>query len=156
MNKTELTKKGKEELENKLKNLIEIEKPKAEEALNYARSQGDLSENADYDAARNEFERIKGEIAQIQDTLAHCVIVKEEEEGNEKTCRLGGGMITVKNLSTNTEYQFVIVGSAEADPVEKKISNTCPVAQAIIGKKVGDIVEVPVKNPYKMEIINID
>lgn len=151
-----LTLKGKDELEKRLKNLVEVEKPKIDEQLNFARSQGDLSENSDYDAARERLEAIKDEISHIQYILDHHTIIDESEEGGAKTARLGGSMITVINTSTNVEYKFTIVGSVEADPINGKISNTCPVAQAIIGKKVGDVVTVPVKNPYQLKITNID
>lgn len=151
-----LTKKGKEELEKKLKNLVEVEQPKAFEELNFARSQGDLSENSDYDAAREKTEAIKAEIARIQDILDHHVIIEESDTGNNKDIvRMGSGLITVTNLSTNKSYTFSIVGSTEADPVNGKISNTCPVAQAILGKKVGDQVTIPTKTPYELTIDSI-
>lgn len=150
-----LTKKGKEELENKLKNLVEVEQPKAFEELNFARSQGDLSENNDYDAAREKTEAIKTEIARITYILDHCEVIEEDTNANSAIVRMGAYEITVKNLSTGKEYKFSIVGSAEADPVHEKISNTCPVAQAILGKKVGDVVTIQTKNPYELEITNI-
>ncbi len=145
-----LTRKGKEELEAKLLNLKENEKPKALAELNLARSQGDLSENADYDAAREKCQRIESEISNIQYTLDHCTIVENTSGG--KTCRLGGGEITAKNLSTNDIYVFTIVGSAEADPAHGKISNTCPVAQAVLNHQVGDTVVVKAQNVYSLLI----
>ena len=151
-----ITKKGKQELEEKLKNLIEVEQPKAFAELNFARSQGDLSENNDYDAARDKTEAIKAEIARIQYILDHHTIINEDDNNGTKVARLGGSAITVENLNTHVTYKFTIVGSVEADPINGKISNTCPVAQAIIGKKIGDEVTVPVKNPYTMKIIDIE
>jgi transcription elongation factor GreA len=154
--KNALTRKGKEDLELKLQNLTEVEMPKANDELNFARSQGDLSENSDYDAAKEKFENIKAEIARIKYILDHHTIIEEvEDEGGEKTARLGGGEITVLDLSRNKEHKFTIVGSVEANPLEQRISNTCPVAQAIIGHKVGETVTVNVKNPYKLKIVNI-
>ncbi len=145
-----LTRKGKEELEAKLLNLKENEKPKALADLNLARSQGDLSENADYDAAREKCQQIESEITNIQYTLDHCTIVENTTGG--KTCRLGGGEITAKNLSTNQTYVFTIVGSAEADPANGKISNTCPVAQAVLGHQIGDTVIINAKTSYPLLI----
>lgn len=155
--KNALTKQGKEELEAKLKNLLEVEQPKANEELNFARSQGDLSENSDYDAAKAKTESIKNEIARIQYILDHASIIDEDEdEGGVKTARLGGNKITVMDLTRKKEHSFTIVGSVESDPANGKISNTCPVAQAIIGHKVGETVTVNVKNPYKLKIVAID
>jgi transcription elongation factor GreA len=152
-NENILTKKGKEDLESKLSNLINVEKPKALSDLNLARSQGDLSENADYDAAREKCQQIETEISKISYILDHSSII--ESTDGAKTCRLGGGPITVKNISTKQEYTFTIVGSAEADPINGKISNTCPVAQAVIGHCEGNTVTVPVKNPYELQIKKI-
>ena len=136
-----LTRKGKEELEAKLLNLKENEKPKALADLNLARSQGDLSENADYDAAREKCQQIESEITNIQYTLDHCTIVENTTGG--KTCRLGGGEITAKNLSTNETYVFTIVGSAEADPANGKIS---------LGHQIGDTVTINAKTSYPLLI----
>lgn len=86
--KNALTKQGKEDLEAKLKNLLEVEQPKANEELNFARSQGDLSENSDYDAAKAKTESIKNEIARIQYILDHASIIDEDEEADGvKTAR---------------------------------------------------------------------
>ncbi len=154
--KNVLTKQGKEDLEKKLKNLVEVEQPKAFEELNFARSQGDLSENSDYDAAREKTEAIKAEIARIQYALDHSEIIDEDiGTGDAKTVRMGSYTITIKNLDTGDEYEFSIVGSSEADPMNKKISNTCPVAQAILGKKIGTVATVNAKKPYQVEIIDI-
>lgn len=153
--KNAITKKGKEELEQKLHNLIEVEQPKANEELNFARSQGDLSENSDYDAAKEKYEAIKREIARIQNILDHHVIIEEEDDNGIKTAKLGGSTITLLDLTRNTTKDVTIVGSVEADPFHGKISNTCPVAQAIIGHKVGDVVTVNAKVPYQLKIVNI-
>lgn len=151
-----LTRKGKEDLEAKLDNLLKVEQPKAFAELNFARSQGDLSENNDYDAAREKTEAIKSEIARIQYILDHCTIIEENNDTGVKTARLGGGLITVENLDNHQKYSFTIVGSVEADPVNQKISNTSPVALAILGHKVGDTVTVKVRKPYEMKIVSID
>ncbi len=148
-----LTKNGKKELEDKLNDLINNEKPKALADLNLARSQGDLSENADYDAAREKCQEIETEITKIQYVLDHCTIIADTKKGN--TARLGGGLISVKNISTNKEYSFTIVGSVEADPLTGKISNTCPVAQAVLNHPAGDTVKVNVAKPYELLIEKI-
>lgn len=150
-----ITAQGLEEKKARLEELLHTLLPKAEEELNAARSQGDLSENADYDAAREKFESYKKEIKDIQDIIDHHVLINADDEGGAKTARLGGSQITVLDLSRNKEHTFTIVGSVEADPSNGKISNTCPVAQAIIGHKVGETVTVLVKKPYDLKIVKI-
>lgn len=149
-----ITKQGKHDLEERLKQLTSVEKPKVMEDLNLARSQGDLSENADYDAAREKLQTIETEISRIQYTLDHATII-EDVKGGDRICKIGGECIHTTNLSTGKTYSFVIVGSAEAKPSEGKISNTCPVALAVLGKEAGDEVEVDVKNPYTLRIDRI-
>ena len=96
------------------------------------------------------------EAQDIKDILDHCTVIDDaEDEGGVKTVRLGGGEIKVVNLDTKVEYLFSLVGSVESDPLNKKISNVSPVGQAVIGHKVGDIVEVKVKKPYKLKILSI-
>lgn len=153
-----LTKEGKANIEKKLQRLINIEKPRALSDLNLARSQGDLSENADYDAARERVQELETEINRLQFTLDHSIVLDEEsvKAGDLHTCRLGGGKITVKNLEKDTTETFTIVGSAEADPLNGKISNTCPVALAVLGHREGDTVEVQVKVPYSLVIEKIE
>lgn len=153
-----LTKEGKANIEKKLQRLINVEKPRALADLNLARSQGDLSENADYDAARERVQELETEINRLQFTLDHCIILDEGavKAGDLHTCRLGGGLITVKNIEKGTTEKFTIVGSAEADPLNGKISNTCPVAIAVLGHRAGDTVEVQVKVPYSLVIESIE
>ncbi|MFA6587423.1 MAG: transcription elongation factor GreA [Bacilli bacterium] len=153
-NQEAITRKGKVELEKRLDELVNVEKPKVLADLNLARSQGDLSENADYDAATEKAQQIESEISKIRYTLDHARIV-DDEKGGDKFCRLGGDIITVKSLATNIEYKFLIVGEIEAKPSEGKISNTSPVAQAVIGHQAGDTVDVEVSKPYKLLIEKI-
>lgn len=150
-----ITKKGLEEKKVRLKELLEVIKPQALNELNLARSQGDLSENADYDAAIKKTQEIENEINQIKYVIDHAKIVDEDKnQSNSNTVRLSV-KVKIKNLSTKDVYEVVIVGSTEAKPLENEISNKSPIAQAIFGKKVGDIVEVKAKNPYKAEILEI-
>ncbi len=153
-----LTREGKANIEKKLQHLIDVEKPRALADLNLARSQGDLSENADYDAARERVQELETEINRLQFTLDHSIILDEGSvrSSDLHTCRLGGGKITVKNIEKGTSETFTIVGSAEADPLNGKISNTCPVAIAVLGHRAGDTVEVQVKTPYSLLIERIE
>lgn len=153
MSNEKITRQGKIELEKRLTELKEIERPRVMEDLNLARSQGDLSENADYDAARDKLQSIDMEMQRIQDTLDHAILVAEVKGGN--VAQLGGAKIHTTNVQTGAKYSFVIVGSAEAKPSEGKISNTCPVALAVLGKTEGTTVVVEVKKPYELRIDRI-
>ena len=152
-NENVLTAEGRQSLAAKLNNLVDIEKPKALADLNLARSQGDLSENADYDAARERCQEIESEINRIQYVLDHCVVI--ESSKNNKKVSLGGEKVTIKDIERNKVTSFYIVGSAEADPLNGKFSNTCPVAQACLGHVVGDTVMIHVKKPYEVIIEKI-
>ncbi|MFA6830164.1 MAG: transcription elongation factor GreA, partial [Bacilli bacterium] len=108
-----LTKRGKIDLEKKLEDLINVEKPKALADLNLARSQGDLSENADYDAAQIKTQEIESEIQRINYTLDHCTIIENDNSTGNQTAKLGGLKIHTTSMSTGKEFVFSIVGSAE-------------------------------------------
>ena len=159
--KSVITKKGKEELIKRLEELTTVIKPAVLEELNLARSQGDLSENADYSAAKERSREIDEEITKIRYTLDHSTLVEEETTSNsgKKICRLGGEKITIETIKAKDVKQFtrsfIIVGEIEANPSEGKISNTCPIAQAVLGHGEGDIVEIEANIPYKAKITHI-
>ena len=138
--KIEMTQAGLEKLEKEYRHLLEIDRPEVIEALKMARSQGDLSENADYDAARGKQAEIEAEIKQIENTLSNCEIIDATKTSNKKVAL--GSSVTIRNIDFGTESTFTIVGSVESDPVNGKISNACPLGEAIIGKSVGDIIDV--------------
>ena len=101
-----------------------------------ARSYGDLSENSEYDAAKDEQGKLYARIAEIEDILAHAVIIEDE---NEASGRVGlGCFVTVRNLSTGVEATYKITGSQEANPMQFKLSDDSPFGRAIVGKAVGD------------------
>ena len=105
-----------------------------------ARSYGDLSENSEYDAAKNEQAKLYGRIAEIEDILSHAVIIEDENEANG---RVGlGCTVTVLNPATGAEVSYRITGSQEADPMNFRISDDSPFGRAMVGKGVGDVVEV--------------
>lgn len=153
-NQNILTVKGKENLLKKLDNLINVEQPKAFEELNFARSQGDLSENNDYDAAREKTEAIKAEIARIQYLLDHSTVVDVPVDSS--VVSVGGGIVTARRIDNGQEYRFSIVGAQEANPLKNKISNNSPVAIALVGHKVGDICQVNAKISYQLEIVSLE
>lgn len=150
--KTLLTEEGLKELQDELDDLINVKRPANLKAIKEARALGDLSENADYDAAKNDQAELEGRIKKIEKMLENYEII--EKKSNDKVGL--GSTVNIKYIDDDEEDEYVIVGSQEADPFESKISNESPIAIAIMNKKVGDIVEV--ESPtgsYKIEITNI-
>ena len=148
-----LTQQGFEELKKELDNLINVKRPANIQAIKEARALGDLSENADYDAAKNDQAEIEGRIKKIEKMLENVEII---EKGDSSVVSLGT-TVSIKYVDDEDETdEYQIVGSQEADPFMSKISNESPIAKAIRNKKVGDIVEVESPNGvYKIEIIDI-
>lgn len=152
--KRRLTKSGYKALEDELRQLIEVEKPKYLKELTESRAQGDLSENADYDAARAKQAEVEGRIKEIENIIANAEII---EEGKANTKKVGlGSTVTIRFLENNKEASYMIVGTVESDPVNGKISNSCPLGEALVGKTVGDIIEVKAIKTYKIEILKIE
>ena len=150
--KIELTKEGEAKLTKELRHLIDIDRPEVLDQLAAARAQGDLSENADYDAARNKQAEVEARIKEIEATLNNAEILEE----NSKSNKVGlGSTVTVKFIEKNEEKTYMIVGSIESNPFEGKISSSCALGEAILGKLVGDIIEVKAIKPYKVQIISI-
>lgn len=136
-NTLKLTKAGLEGLQKELTELRDVKRPKLVERLAYARSQGDLSENADYQSAKEELEFLDGRIDELTEvTKTASVVVNNGKAGGIDV----GAKVTVK--VDDTKIAFDIVGEWEADPVNKKISHKSPLGLALNGKKVGDKVEV--------------
>ena len=152
--KQKLTKAGYKKLEEELNYLINVAREEVKKQLAEARAQGDLSENADYDAARGKQAEVEGRIKEIENILANAEII---EEGKASTKKVGlGSTVTIRFLDNGKEASFMIVGTVESDPVNGKISNSCPLGEALVGKNVGDIVEVKANKTYKVEILKIE
>ena len=154
--KTKLTKEGKERLEAEYRELIEVTRDEVKKQLAEARAQGDLSENADYDAARNRQAQVEARIKEIENILANAEII--EEDNKKKKGKVGfGSKVTIKFLANGKEATYLIVGTVESNPFNNKISGDSPLGAALLGKSVGDIVEVKVKDkvPYQVEIVKI-
>ncbi len=147
-----LTQEGLDELKKELDNLINVRRPENVQAIKEARSLGDLSENAEYDAARNEQAQIEARITQLEKMLENVSII---EDVNTDTVGIGN-TVSIKYIDDDEEDEYKIVGSQEADPFESRISNESPIAQALFNHKVGDIVTVESPNGnYEVEIISI-
>ena len=147
-----LTQEGLDELKNELDNLINVRRPENIQAIKEARSLGDLSENAEYDAARNEQAIVESKIAELEAMIENVSIIKDV-----KTDRVAlGTSVKLKYIEDNEEDEYKIVGSQEADPFESRISNESPIAKALFDHKVGDVVTVESPNgSYEIEIIEI-
>lgn len=148
-----LTQEGYDEIKEELNYLINTKRPENIIAIKEARALGDLSENADYDAARNEQAEIEARIKKLEAIMDNVQII---EEVSTDSVGLGN---TVKISYVDDEDdldEYKIVGSQEADPFESKISNESPIAKALMGHKVGDVVSVESPNgSYDVKIINI-
>ena len=151
--KVYLTKEGLEELKTELDHLINVRRPENIEAIKEARALGDLSENADYDAARNEQAELENKIKKLESVLENVTII--EKVATDKVNVGNTVKIAYVDDETDTD-QYKIVGSQEADPFESKISNESPIAVALLGHKVGDVVEVASPNgSYEIKIVEI-
>ena len=150
--KTKLTKAGYRKLEEELRYLIDVVRDEVKRQLAEARAQGDLSENADYDAARGKQAEVEGRIREIEYILNNSEIIEE----NAKANRVGlGSTVTLKFLDSGKEAEYMIVGSVESDPFNGKISNSCALGEALMGKSVGDVVEIKAIKSYKVEVLKI-
>ena len=130
---------GKARLEEELKQLVQVERPNVIKAIEEARSNGDLSENADYDAAKERQGFIEARIADIQSKIANSEVIDVTSLNSDKI--IFGAHVVLEDLEVNEEVSYQIVGEDEADVKNGKISVFSPLARSIIGKKKGDIVE---------------
>lgn len=148
-----LTKEGFEEIKEELNYLINVARPENVIAIKEARALGDLSENADYDAARNEQAEIEAKIKKLEAIIDNVTIIEET-----RTDMVGvGNTVTISYIDEEDDTdEYKIVGSQEADPFESKISNESPIAKALFDHKVGDVVTVESPNgSYDIEIVEI-
>ena len=154
MAEVRLTKEGVEKYEKRLEYLKTTGRTEIAEQIKIARSFGDLSENAEYDAAKIEQARMEYEIVEIEAMLRNVVII-DEDTINTDVVNVGN-TITVRNKTLDKELTFQIVGSAEANPVEKRISNESPVGKGLLGHKLHETVNISTPGgPAEFEILNI-
>ncbi|MBQ8572492.1 MAG: transcription elongation factor GreA [Ruminococcus sp.] len=137
-----LTAEGLKQLEEELDLLKGEKRKEIAEKIKVARSYGDLSENSEYDDAKNEQAILEARIATIEATLKVAVVI-DENEITDQTVHVGS-LVKVENISMGREFEYRIIGSNESNPKENKISDESPVGRALLGKKVGDMVEVEV------------
>ena len=142
------------ELEKELNYLKTTREREIAAMIAEARSYGDLSENSEYDAAKNEQAKLYGRIAEIEDILSHAVIIEDE---NEASGRVGlGCTVTVKDLTTGEVTDYKITGSQEANPMEYKLSDDSPFGRAVVGKSEGEKFMVIAPNgSYEVRLLKI-
>jgi transcription elongation factor GreA len=144
---------GKAKLETELKNLIHVERPTVIRAIEEARGHGDISENADYDAAKDRQAMIEGRIAEIQAKLANAEVVDTARLQSSKI--IFGATVEMKDLESEEKVKYQIVGEDESDVKKGKISVFSPIARSLIGKKKGDVIEFKSpKGEKEFEILN--
>lgn len=134
-----MTEEGKRKLEEELEHLKTVKRKEVVERIKIARSFGDLSENSEYDSAKEEQAFVEGRITTLDNMIRNAKII--EDEGNSNIVSLGK-TVTFVELPDGEEESYTIVGSAEADPFEGKISNDSPIAKSLLGKQVDDKVTV--------------
>lgn len=137
-----LTKKGYDERVALLENLKVVRRKEVAQKLKEAREQGDLSENAEYDAAKDEQRDIEAQIAELEEILKNAEIIQDEAGGKKSDKVKMESVVKLHDVEYDEDIEYVIVGSSEADSLNNKISNESPLGAALIGKKVGDTVKV--------------
>ncbi len=147
-----LTEQGLKELQDELEQLKTVKRPEIIQALKEARSLGDLSENAEYDAARNEQAITEGRIKELEVMIENVEIISGESNGKVVI----GSTVEIEYCDDDEVETYTIVGSQEADPFQNKISNECPLAMALLGKKHGEIATVDSPNgKYDVKVIEV-
>ena len=148
-----LTQEGLEDLRKELDDLILVKRPEVIDALKDARAQGDLSENAEYDAARTEQAIVESRIKELETMLERAIVITKTDTDVVSI----GSKVTIEYVDDDDTEEYSIVGSSEADPFTNKISNESPIAKAIMGLKVGSTVSVDSPNgKYSVKILAID
>lgn len=149
-----LTAEGLKKIEQKLDHLKSVRRREVAERIKQAIEFGDISENSEYEDAKNEQAFIEGEILTLEKMLRNAKLIDEDEISTDVVTI--GSTVMLKDLEIGDMLEYTIVGSAEADPTESRISNESPVGEAILGRKVGSIVEVNVPaGTLKYEIVDI-
>lgn len=149
-----LTKEGLEKIEKEVEELKTVTRKEVSERIKQALAFGDISENSEYDEAKNEQAWVEERIGKLENTLRNAVVISDEDITLDSVSV--GVRVKLKDIEFDEEVEYTIVGSAEADPYEGKISNESPVGSALIGAEVGETVEVQVPDGVnKYEVLAI-
>ena len=150
-----LTEEGFEKLENELEYLETEKRREVAKRIKVAREFGDISENSEYDDAKNEQAFVEGRIKEIKNMIRNAHVVKDEEVTDKKVNL--GTTVVLQDLDTEEKVRYTLVGSAESDPLNYKISNESPIGKSIIGHKIGDKVTVEIPSgEVKYKIVSIE
>lgn len=148
------TEEGLKKLRQDLNKLKDIERPKASQAIAEARDKGDLSENAEYDAAKEAQGMLEMQIAKLENTLANARIINESELDNSKVLVLSN--VEVKNKANSVIMKYKLVAQSEADLKTGKISVESPIGKGLLGKEVGEVAEINIPNgSIELEVVSI-
>lgn len=148
-----MTAEGKAKLEKELEELITVKRPEVVERIKIARGYGDLSENSEYDAAKDEQGFVEGRIKLVETMIRNAVIIEEGADSSD-ICSIGRTVTFQEDSDEPETYQ--IVGSAEADPFEGRISNDSPIAKGLLGHKVGETVKISTPGgEFNVKIIEV-
>ena len=148
------TEEGLKKLRQELNTLKDIERPKISNAIAEARDKGDLSENAEYDAAKEAQGMLEMKISKLEETLSGARLIDESQLDTSKVLVLS--KVKIKNMSNNMEIDYMIVADGEADLASGKISVNSPIGKGLLGKSVGDIAEIDVPSgTLKFKILKI-
>jgi len=151
---TYITQEGLNKLKDELDHLMNVERPAISKQIGEAIEKGDISENAEYDAAKDAQGMLEAKISVLRDKIAHARIIDESKIDTSSVQILN--KVTIKNIKNNTTMQYTIVSEHEADLKSGKISIGTPIAKGLVGKKVGDVVEIKVPSGViPFEIIDI-
>lgn len=150
-----MTLEGKKKLEDELEEYRLKRRPEVIKRIKIARSYGDLSENSEYESAKDEQAMVESRIAQIENMLQYAEIIDNEDVDKDEVSM--GRTITIQELPDEEPEEYQIVGESESDPFNGKISNESPMAKGLLGHKVGEVVEVEVPNgTIKLKIVKVD
>lgn len=149
-----LTEEGLHKLKNELEHLTSVERPSMSRQIAEARDKGDLSENAEYDAAKEAQGMLEARIAKLENVVANSRVIDESRIDTSKVQILN--RVKIKNLKNNTILEYILVAEQEANLKEGKLSVSTPIARGLIGKKLGDVVEINVPSgKMSFEILDI-
>ena len=153
-NETLITIEGLEELKGELEELKLVKRKEISEKIKAALAFGDISENAEYDEAKNEQAIVEARISKLEIMIKNAKVIKTTKKNGVINI---GSKVKIKDLEFDEEMEYTIVGSAEADPFKGRISNVSPLGEALIGKKIGQIIEVdsPAGDKIKYEILTV-
>lgn len=150
-----LTLKGLKKIEEELEQLKTVRRKEVAERIKQAIAFGDISENSEYDEAKNEQAQVEERIMKLEGMLKKARVIDEDDINLDQVSI--GTTVQVKDMEFDEIVEYTIVGSAEADPYELKISNESPVGRALLGKKIGDVVEVQIPDgTTKYKVLNIE